>query len=508
MIRNILIRKIKTEMIPWILMLSMIMAGFLPLSYKVEAASKTVNGFDFIFCLVEGMIGLQNGDKNQEENGQYIVSRDKKGIYTVNGTVISEKQYKKYISSYGLSGEKAAAFVAAKKLGIVNDKPKNYKKAITVAKALGLVSRADELLNGIKVSTDAISYCIKNRIADIGKVKKGEQALEAEGYIRGFIKGSAEKYSHVRTLKGHKKLTKSTSGKLLELLFDAEKRYTLSPDFEITRNTKLPKNAELYPYIVDSFPNSYYETGFNGMYTEDFFESGIGAGTLEERMQRKSFCFVFPNEIERFNSLEYPGDAFPYENNTFYAVYRNNIVPYEMVTSSEEFYKYALNVDYRTLENDEEWLRVMKKYLSDVEIADYIRHCKENKTVLECDLVAADRSSVYWYNGEYQCKVYAHMRVVSDIPTELGKTMGTDQEIYGYLYPVKKGYEAGTCFTRSVLGPLYLDYQMGEWLDYYVNTSGCADFYGSLCCTNTERGIMIDYSGLYPWLIEFPFRNR
>ena len=108
-------------------------------------------------------------------------------------------------------------------------------------------------------------------------------------------------------------------------------------------------------------------------------------------------------------------------------------------------------------------------------------------------------------NGEYQCKVYAHMRIISDIPTETGKTMGTDQNIYGYLYPVKKGYESGTCFTRSVLGPLYLDYKPGEWLDYYVNTSGCADFYGSLCCTNTERSIMIDYSGLYPWLVRFPF---
>ena len=88
---------------------------------------------------------------------------------------------------------------------------------------------------------------------------------------------------------------------------------------------------------------------------------------------------------------------------------------------------------------------------------------------------------------------------------ETGKTMGTDQDIYGYLYPVKKGYESGTCFTRSVLGPLYLDYKPGDWLDYYVNTSGCADFYGSLCCTNTERSIMIDYSGLYPWLVRFPF---
>ena len=226
-------------------------------------------------------------------------------------------------------------------------------------------------------------------------------------------------------------------------------RFLLSSDYQILRTKKLPRNAKLYPYIVDSFPNAYYETGFNGMTNKNFFDTGVGLGadSLKERMGRTSFSFVFPYEIEEFNSLEYPGDAFSYSNNVFTDTYRNN----------------------------------MRKYLSQNEIDDYIKHCKENKTIIECNLVAADRSSVYWYNGEYQCKVYAHMRIISDIPTETGKTMGTDQDIYGYLYPVKKGY------------------------DYYVNTSGCADFYGSLCCTNTERSIMIDYSGLYPWLVRFPF---
>ena len=136
---------------------------------------------------------------------------------------------------------------------------------------------------------------------------------------------------------------------------------------------------------------------------------------------------------------------------------------------------------------------------------DYIKHCKENKTIIECDIVASDPSSVYWYNGDYNCKCYAHFRVISDYPLENGYTKGSDQEKYGYLYPVKRGYELGTLFTRSVLGELYMGYKMGEWVDFYFNTSGVADEYGSLNCSNTSRSIMIDYSGLYPWLYKLPY---
>ena len=472
-----------------ILLISVIITSVLPVQTKINAAKSAVKGFDFVFSIVEAL-----------KTGGRISADDKK---------VSEKTVEKYIKNYKLSKEKAVDLLIAVNIGLIQDKVKNYKKSITLAKALGLVSKADELMYGKKIDPDSVQFCIKNRIKDIGKVKKSERYGEAEGYLRGFIKGSAAEYSHTRSLKGNKKLTKSQAEKLLKLLNNENERYLLSPDHQIIRTKKLPRNAEVYAYIIDSFPNSYYETGFNGMKNKNFFDTGVGLGadTLEERMKRTSFTFVFPYEIERFNSLEYPSDAFSYSNNVFTSTYRNNIVPNELVLSSEEFYRYALNIDYRTIEKDTEWQQVMEKYLSKSEIEDYIKHCKENKTIIECDLVAADRSSVYWYNGEYQCKVYAHMRIISDIPTEMGKTMGTDQETYGYLYPVKKGYEPGTCFTRSVLGPLYLDYQVGEWLDYYVNTSGCADFYGSLCCSNTERGIMIDYSGLYPWLVKFPFLN-
>ena len=478
-----------------------VIAGMVfPFSEKVHA-SDTLTGFEFISLVV--------GRMAENENTGCIITKDKNGNVSVDGGIISEKQYRKYMKNYKVSQEQAKLLAVAVRLGLTKGKVKNYKKKITLAGALYILSRADELANGTIVTAETIEFCIENRIGDIGKVKKKERAGEAEGYIRGFVKGTAKTYSHTRTLKGHKKLTIGNARKLVDMLYDTSKRCTLSPDFQVTRTTKLPRNSELYPYILGSFPNSYYETGFNGMSNKNFFDTGVGLGadTLKERMKRLSFTFVFPYELEEFNKLEYPGTDFPYENQVFTETYRNAIVPNEMVASSEEFYRYALNVDYRTIESDKEWLSVMEKYLTGSEIKDYISHCKENKTVIECDLVSADRSSVYWYSGEYQCKVYAHVRIISDIPTEMGKTMGTDQDKYGYLYPVKRGYEPGVLYTRSVLGPMYLDYKLGDWVDLYLNTSGSADMYGCLCCSNTSRGIMIDYTGLYPWLIPFPFLN-
>ena len=76
------------------------------------------------------------------------------------------------------------------------------------------------------------------------------------------------------------------------------------------------------------------------------------------------------------------------------------------------------------------------------------------------------------------------------------------------MYPVIRNYEAGTENTRIVFGPTYMDYRLGEWTDFYVNTRAAADTYGNLGDSLSERGIMIDYTGIYPWLIRFPFLKK
>ncbi len=427
----------------------------------------------------------------------------------VNGKKIKNSVITKYSTKYKISEEEAKYCAAAVKLGILKTKElKKIKKNIVRSEACVFICRAEKLVYEDSFSKEDIDFVIKERLGDVDGIKSDETKKSiAEAYMFGYIKGKSPfDYSHIRLIEPGVRMKKSEVESMIGMLFNKDDRNSLSPDFQIIRNNKLPRQAELYSYILDSFPNEYYDTGFNGM-TSDFYEKGkgIGADTLKERMKRNSFSFVFPKEIEEFNTLKYPGSEFPYNSNVFLDCYRNNATLIELTESSVEFYKYALNVNYKTIDNDKEWKTVMGKYLSEEEIEEYIKHCKENKTIIECDLVSADPSAVYWYNGDYNCKVYARFRVISDIPLEKGYTTGADQDIYGYLYPVRRGYEPGTLFTRSVLGNLYMNYKLGEWTDFFFNTNGLSDSYGSLNCSNTSRGIMIDYSGLCPWLYKLPF---
>jgi len=486
------------------LFLLTVILAFIQPETDAYCAEKYITGLDLLKKIEDGI-----SDSGLKAGG-YTLSI-KNGTVRINGSKIKEKSIKKYASKYKISEKDAAYCIAAVKIKLIKTSGiKKLKKKLNIERAAVLIYDADRLLYKSQVKDTDIKLTLNERISDAEKISSEAAAKKLAGaFIRGYIAGTAKQsYSSLRVINPAKKITRKEALKMADMLFDEKARYSLTPDLKVIRKEGLPRNAGLYAYILDSYPNEIYETGFNGMTSGTFFDKGegLGADDLLTRMKRKNFTFVFPKEIEVFNSLEYPGPDFSYSSNVFLDTFRNDNVPKELVSSSVEFYKYALNVDYKTIEKDKEWQSVMKKYLSEDELADYIRHCKENKTIIECDEVYSDSSLVYWYNGEYNCKIYAHMRVVSDIPLENGKTTGMDQDTYGYLYPVKRGYEPGTLFTRSVLGNLYMGYKMGTWTDFYFNTSGSADMYGSLCCSNTSRGIMIDYSGLYPWLYKLPGR--
>ena len=493
----------KKRILAAVLMLVLLagMTAYLPVK-----AEEKLTGLKLIESLIREIEASGSRTDIGIKNNISIVSGKK--TIKVNGKKIKSGTITKYASKYKLTKEEASVCAVAIKLKLMSSSDiKKYKKTVTVGDASVIISKAEEMLYG-KIKEADIKFVIENRIADIGKVKTaaGKNAL-AKAYISGYLEGKAQKkYSHLRLLEPKKKLDAKSAALIVGRLFNREKRVLLSEDYQVIRTKNLPRNAEYYPYILDSYGNEYYDTGFNGI-TKSFFEKGkgIGADSLSERMKRTNFAFVYPCEIGEFNVLKYPGDDFPYRSNIFLDCYRNDETPKLLALSSEEFYTYALNVDYRTVKNDKKWQEVMKKYLSEEELEDYIAHCIENRTIIECDTVSADVSGVYWYAGDYNCKVYAHMRVISDRPLEEGFTSGDDQDTYGYLYPVRRGYESGTLFTRSVLGKLYMDYKMGEWTDFFFNTNGLSDSYGCLNCSNTSRGIMIDYTGLMPWLYKLPF---
>ena len=69
--------------------------------------------------------------------------------------------------------------------------------------------------------------------------------------------------------------------------------------------------------------------------------------------------------------------------------------------------------------------------------------------------------------------------------------------------------EWGDRYFRLLLGKKYMNYKIGSWADYYFNASGTHpdDAYGCLDASETKWDIMIDYSGNYPGLLDYPYRQ-
>ena len=140
---------------------------------------------------------------------------------------------------------------------------KNTKAATTVQVAAYLLEKADSSINGGWLSYDYDMFVHVrdyNRISDLKKAKKDYQRSLMLCYTKGIMIGKSNgKYSQSRKFSPKKKITKSEANKLVKRLSDTSKRFKLTYDGQLTRTVNLPKNYKEYPYILASFPNSFYE---------------------------------------------------------------------------------------------------------------------------------------------------------------------------------------------------------------------------------------------------------
>ncbi len=480
------------------------------------AESTKMTRYEFI----ERIVGILSGKTSASDSifgGETLkIKVSKNGKISVGSKKASVSAINNCMKKYGISRKQAEVMTEASLMGIVGKNTfTDIKRNINRTEAAVILAKADELIygkeycpkDGRRITEEDIRLTEEERITDLKKIKSASnRRWFIKAYLYGFMSGKSDGvYTHTRTLNPKAYPSRKTLTAMADRLINIEDRIAMSADWQVCRTEKMPKTAGYYKYIIDSFPNDYYDTSFNGVgrVGKDFFSEGYAGCTLKERTAKTNFNFVFPGEIEEFNALPYPSDYFGYEGLEFLPKNRNNEIPAGLVRASEEFYRYALNVDYRTVADDKEWRSVMKKYMTDDAIDEYISHCRDNKTIIECDRVAADLSSVYWYDGMYNCKVYAHMRIISDEPLKKGLD---DDEKYGTLFPIRRGRELGDRYSRTTLGPVYMDYKLGEWTDYYFNTNSQRDMYGYLNTSCTVWDIMTDYTGDYPWLLFFPYK--
>ena len=164
---------------------------------------------------------------------------------------------------------------------------KSYTASIKKEDAAVIANRADELIHGTKYDKKELCKQIKHkkRLTNLNSVTKSKQDSVIKVYAKGIMIGASNGlYTHSRKFNGKEALTMSEAKILASRVKTPSKRRKLSPDGQLIRTTNLPKGnkkqtfpkptKELpyqikhyptykdYPYILASFPNSFYENMF------------------------------------------------------------------------------------------------------------------------------------------------------------------------------------------------------------------------------------------------------
>lgn len=280
-------------------------------------------------------------------------------------------------------------------------------KVLTVEVAAFLLETADYAMNGGVYSYDFDLYShVKhyNRISDLSKAKKAYQKALQMCFTKGIIIGKSNgKYSQDRKLSPKAKVTVSAAEKYLTRLTDKSKRYKLSYDGQVIRTTNLPKNYKEYPYILASFPNSYYEKNmrFTKQREDGLYET---AAQVTDRMcaeDRDLICDKVRENLELRLNVNY--------KKTF--------------TSS---WKTALANTYRNPES------------MTADINNYVKKAKARKIVVESSKIVVDPSTL-WKDqgtGSYYVRVYATFKVKSgSVPS--AKSLKQNEVIFGDYIAMK-----------------------------------------------------------------------
>lgn len=287
---------------------------------------------------------------------------------------------------------------AALKAGILkSDQFTDYEGYITTTDAAVLLNRADEYLNKSSLDEKLYKAVLENRISDIKQIPKEKRGDVAKVVAKGIIKGySNGKYIQNRSFKGNEYFTKTDAKVTLIRLMKPSKRAKLSPDGQLIRTTNLPKNADKYEYILECFPNSFYEKKFMYQRTKYYYEP-------KELVDYASPVKV----IGTMRSL--------------------TVIDGKMIYLSDWTDKLRLNistrlnVDYSTIDNT--WLNNLSStyYLFEKadldkplfdDIKEYIAFVKKNKIKIESQIIAVEPSTMYYATGYYM-RVYAKFKVTS-----------------------------------------------------------------------------------------------
>ncbi|HKL80815.1 MAG TPA: S-layer homology domain-containing protein [Mobilitalea sp.] len=240
------------------------------------------------------------------------------------------------------------------------------------------------------------------RISDLDKIEKSKRQDVAEIVAKGIIKGySNGMYVQSREFRGSKKITVSGAKSVVALVLDKYIRPQLSPDGQLIRTENLPKNSYEYPYILECFPNDFYEMRYDYVWMNSYKD-----GTMEKS------TYDYPAELGNEGLLK------SYEKH-----HSLGMKPYEyfdtIMEKAKQYLDCTFNVDYRTV--DKEWIeKAADSYMpyggTSIydHIDEYLDAMKKNHVIVESSLISLEPSTLYRHETTFYVRAYVRYRISAD----------------------------------------------------------------------------------------------
>jgi len=252
----------------------------------------------------------------------------------------------------------------------------------------------------IAAADKMVKTVMEKRISDIRFVpdnKKEEVAFAvAKGLIKGYSNGL---YVQSRGLKGSNRITEQGAKDMIQKVLNPNLRAPISPDGQLIRTTNLPKNANEYRYILECFPNDFYEMKFKFMYSDGF-----------DKGKTDKSRYVYPKDIDFDYLYEKYYKKLITEPMDMYAFYDKTL------SNVETYLQCIFNVDYRTIDNKwkEKLLSTFNNFSQAEIIDEYISNVKKNHVIAESKHIAVEPSTIYEYDGRLYIRVYVKYRIKAD----------------------------------------------------------------------------------------------
>lgn len=310
------------------------------------------------------------------------------------------------------------------------------------------------------------------RISDISQVEKNKRSAVIRCFSEGIISSESNGYYvQSRTVKANNYITVKEANDCIERLLHKDKRFKMSEDGQKMRTTNLPRNYKDFPYILETYPNKFYEVMFDFM--------NYDCSTYKPKKNRtfndaKKHC-KYDTESNYYYSYKnlYTGDystpatvknelsgfiASPYNSQYIYFPFKEkmDINLYGWCNLLIDYIKLKYNVDYRKI--DKTWCKDIDKLSGCGDPYEYIKTVKANKVIIKLGKVAVEPSTLYTSSG-IKIRAYIQFKVISAKDLK-----NLDKVFYKNFY--------GTAHTR------YKSLKKGEWKELiYDFDIGCDTLY-------------------------------